>query len=372
MMLAGLAIAATLAPVNAPAIAHEVRPAIADVEVVSDRLDMELRLAIEAMVAGIDLEGLADTNDSPLASDYDDLRALGPDALEEKLRAAWPRLRNGFRFETGGQSLRAEITGITIPEPGDVSLARDTMLSLEVKLPQGDEPVRLGWDAAFGPLVVRQMEAGEDAYTGYLTGGAMSEPLPRTGVAREGTWQVAARYLVIGFEHIVPKGLDHILFVLGLFFLSLSLRPLLIQVTAFTIAHTLTLALAMLGLVSVPPAIVEPLIAASIVYVAVENVMRSSMTRWRTAVVFGFGLLHGLGFASVLGEIGLDPARFAVGLISFNVGVELGQLSVIAAAFVIVGAWFRHKSWYRGRITVPASVAIAAVGAFWFVERVAG
>ena len=150
----------------------------------------------------------------------------------------------------------------------------------------------------------------------------------------------------------------------------MQMRPLLIQVTAFTVAHTCTLALATLGVVSVSPAIVEPLIAASIVYVAVENMFGGRIGWRRTAVVFGFGLLHGLGFASVLGDVGLQPARFLGSLISFNIGVELGQLAVIAAAFVTVGIWFGHRQWYRSAVVIPASSLIASVGAYWSIERV--
>ncbi len=120
----------------------------------------------------------------------------------------------------------------------------------------------------------------------------------------------------------------------------------------------------------VPPAVVEPLIAASIVYVAVENILTTTYRKSRTLVVFGFGLLHGLGFAAVLGEIGLDPARFITGLIGFNIGVELGQITVIALAYLAVGLWFGQKDWYRNVVAIPASLAIAIVGAFWFVQRV--
>ena len=177
-------------------------------------------------------------------------------------------------------------------------------------------------------------------------------------------------YIPVGFDHILPKGLDHILFVLGLFFLSIYLRPLLWQITAFTLAHTVTLALGAMGWVTVPAGIVEPLIAASIVYVAIENLFMSGLSRWRPFVIFGFGLLHGLGFASVLGEFGIPDDQFFAALIAFNIGVEFGQLTVIAAAFLAVGLWFRHKDWYRARISVPASLLIAAVGAYWFIERV--
>ena len=115
---------------------------------------------------------------------------------------------------------------------------------------------------------------------------------------------------------------------------------------------------------------VEPLIAASIVYVAVENIIGGRIGAFRVAVVFCFGLLHGLGFASVLGDVGLEAGRFVVGLIGFNIGVELGQLAVIAAAFLLVGLPFGKKSWYRMGVTIPVSLAIAAVGAWWTVERV--
>jgi len=142
------------------------------------------------------------------------------------------------------------------------------------------------------------------------------------------------------------------------------------QVTAFTLAHTVTLALASLKIVNLPSSIVEPLIAASIVYVAVENVLNIRLPVWRMAVVFAFGLLHGLGFAAVLGDVGLDSTRFALGLIGFNIGVEFGQLAVILAAFLLVGLPFRNKPWYRARIATPCSIAIALVGAFWFFERV--
>ncbi len=182
--------------------------------------------------------------------------------------------------------------------------------------------------------------------------------------------QIIAEYVYLGFTHIVPKGVDHILFVLGLYFLNPAWRPLLTQVTVFTVAHTITLALGMFGQISISPDIVEPLIAASIVYVAVENLATSRLTMWRPLVVFAFGLLHGLGFASVLGEVGLPPGEHLTGLIAFNIGVEGGQLAVIASAWIATGFWFSHQRWYRGRIAQPASICIALVGACWTLQRV--
>ena len=99
-----------------------------------------------------------------------------------------------------------------------------------------------------------------------------------------------------------------------------------------------------------------------------ENIFTQKLHVWRPIIVFVFGLLHGLGFAGILTEIGLPPSDFILGLIAFNVGVEFGQLAVIALAFLVVG-WFVNKPWYRSRVVIPASLAIAAMGAFWFVER---
>jgi hypothetical protein len=183
---------------------------------------------------------------------------------------------------------------------------------------------------------------------------------------------VLRQYVVLGFTHILPKGLDHIAFVLGLFLLGTALRPLLVQVTAFTLAHTITLALTIYGVVSLPSSVVEPLIAVSIVYVAVENILTPRLTPWRPVVVFAFGLLHGMGFAGVLGELGLPRSEHLTALVAFNVGVELGQLAVIGGAFLLVGLRFRRRPWYRRRVVVPASAAIALLGLYWALERTAG
>ena len=160
------------------------------------------------------------------------------------------------------------------------------------------------------------------------------------------------------------------MFVLGLFLLTTKLKPLLIQVTAFTIAHSVTLGLTMNGIVSLSSRIVEPLIALSIAYVGIENIVTSKLTLWRPILVFCFGLLHGMGFTGVLTELRLPRAEIIPALISFNIGIELAQLAVIAAAYLTVAIWARNKSWYRARITMPASVLIAATGLFWTVQRV--
>jgi hydrogenase/urease accessory protein HupE len=166
-----------------------------------------------------------------------------------------------------------------------------------------------------------------------------------------------------------PQGLDHMLFVLGIYLLSRRARSVLVQVSAFTVAHSITLGLSMYGLVSVSPRIVEPMIAISIAYVAIENLFFSELKSWRVVLVFAFGLLHGLGFAGALRELGLPRSEFLTALLSFNVGVEAGQLAVIAAAFMLVGWHYSNRTWYRSRIVVPASLMIACTAVYWTIER---
>ena len=184
-------------------------------------------------------------------------------------------------------------------------------------------------------------------------------------------WGVVKQYLALGYTHILPKGVDHMLFVLGIFLLSPRVKTMLLQVTAFTVAHSITLGLTMYGIVSLSPRIVEPLIALSIAYVAIENLVTTELRPWRLALVFAFGLLHGMGFAGVLRELGLPREQFLTALLTFNLGVEAGQLTVIATAGLCV-FWFRHREWYRRVIVVPASLLIAAIGVYWTVARVMG
>ena len=183
--------------------------------------------------------------------------------------------------------------------------------------------------------------------------------------------QTFALYVKIGAKHILPGGLDHILFVLALFFSTRRLRPLLIQISAFTLAHTVTLALVASGLFSPPAAIVEPLIAATIAFVAIENLIFKDMTRWRPFVVFGFGLIHGMGFAGFFGSLGLPDGQFWSALIGFNVGVEFGQLAIILTVALLI--WPIRKSaselQYRQFIVWPICGLIGLTGLIWTVQR---
>lgn len=348
--------------------AHEVLPTIAQLSTTGNVAQVELRMNAEAFVAGIDLDGLEDTNASDKSAIYDTLRNLPPEDMSARIRDAWPAISQGMVLRSGDAVVPLTPDTIDVGAVGNVELARATRVILSGPLPDGASTLQFSWPDGHGTLALRHVGV-ENGYAAYLEGGETSEVIALGGGQADSALEAFGNYVPVGFDHILPKGLDHILFVLGLFFLSPTLGPLLWQVSAFTLAHTVTLALGALGLVNVPASIVEPLIAASIAFIAIENIFSSKLHRWRPAVVFAFGLLHGLGFASVLQEFGLPQDQFIPALVGFNVGVELGQLTVIALAFLAVGAWFRHKAWYRPGIAIPASAVIACVGLYWAFER---
>jgi HupE / UreJ protein len=176
-------------------------------------------------------------------------------------------------------------------------------------------------------------------------------------------------YLKLGIEHIIPFGSDHILFVLSLCLLSSRIKTILWQATAFTVAHSVTLALSMKNIIMAPSAIIEPVIALSIFFVAIENILLRKLKPWRIIIVFMFGLIHGMGFANALNETGLPRNQFYTSIISFNAGVEIGQAMIIAAAFSLVVIPFGNKPGYFKWIVLPVSCLIALVAGYWVVKR---
>jgi hydrogenase/urease accessory protein HupE len=231
--------------------------------------------------------------------------------------------------------------------------------------------VTFGYGLALGTYALNVRVGDSPVQTFWLDGTQPSPAISLANPPRPATsGEVARQYFGLGYTHILPKGLDHILFVVGIFLLSARWRSILLQVSTFTVAHSITLGLTMYGIVSLPARVVEPMIALSIAYVAIENLVTSDLKPWRLALVFSFGLLHGMGFAGVLRELGLPRSQFLTALLTFNVGVEFGQLSVIAIAFALVAYWRSSRQTYRRLIVQPASLAIALTGLYWTIQRV--
>ena len=350
--------------------AHEIRPSIVDINFDSSgQYQMAIKLNLEAMIANVGIEH-QDTDESDNAKHYDALRKMPVSVLIEEFSRFEPTLLEKIQLKFNDKLQPITIESVDIPDVGDLDLARDSTINFTGTMPVGTKNLNWKWHKDFGNAVLRVSSLDSpELYSSYLLAGKTSDTIAIEGLKAPSKWQQFTNYLQIGFVHIVPKGLDHILFVVGLFLLSTQLRPLLIQITSFTLAHSVTLALGIYGVLNISPAIVEPLIAASIIYVCIENIYADKLSRWRPIIVFLFGLLHGLGFASVLQEIGLTSTNFVTDLVAFNIGVELGQLTVIAACFLAVGIWFRNKPWYRQMITIPASIVIAFIASYWLVER---
>jgi hypothetical protein len=356
------------APGARPALAHSF--AFTDVTLAlrpDGSFAVDIACDLDALALGVD----ASADSAALARQIDAMTGADRERLVAGLAALLQR-RVRVRFDGGPAPFTVSLPQHgRAPAPGTAPSALGVVARLQGRVPAGAKTVSFFASRAFPPVRLAVVSAdGRRAPVEVLERGGESGPLALAGpTAAEPAAATAGRFLRLGFGHILPEGLDHVLFVLGLALLSPRLAPLLAQVTAFTLAHTITLALAVYGVVSLPSRVVEPLIAASIVYVAVENLFRQRASWTRLALVFAFGLLHGLGFAGALSELDWPQGRRLLVLLSFNLGVELGQLTVIAVALALL--------WASSRLGVPRrraeralSVAIAAVGLVWTVQRV--
>jgi hydrogenase/urease accessory protein HupE len=280
------------------------------------------------------------------------------------------KFRQRVKISFDREFVRPALT-YSVEPPVDAASATTATIHLTGQIPPDARQFtwNFGWTFTTYALTLQNPHSDRPV-TLWLEGGDTSEPLAIDRPApKSDRSEIALQYLKLGFTHIVPYGFDHVLFVLGIYLLSRRARSVLWQVSAFTVAHSITLGLSMYGVISLPSRIVEPMIAISIAYVAVENIFIKELKSWRVALVFAFGLLHGMGFAGALRELGIPRSEFITALATFNVGVEAGQLAVIALAFTLVGWHYSTRSWYRSRIVVPASAMIAVTAVYWTAER---
>ena len=366
----------SLWPLAQSADAHQLRPAIVNLEFTQNSsVKVHIQTNIESLIAGID-SSHDDTDDSPQTELYNQLRALSSEQLTREFKLLEESIISQLNLAFDGVKSDLSLVRLDIPVIGNLDKSRLSDLHLLAFIPNpsdSDKPqVTWQYPKKFGSNVAHfyydQMPQEKTSH--WLTDGVMSPPFELNAAYTPKPFtQVATEYTVLGFEHIVPKGIDHILFVLGLFLLSVKLRPLLLQVTAFTLAHSITLGLTIYGVISLSPSVVEPLIALSIVAVGIENMLVKTVKIRRVVVVFLFGLLHGMGFAGVLSQLGLPESDFATALVFFNIGVEAGQLFVIAVAFLCVFWLLKKQQLYRQWVVIPVSALISLIGLYWTYER---
>lgn len=353
-----------------------VKPTLVEISVYTDGYyEVEVRASIEALLTGINSQ-FKNTKESPNAQKYDVLREMSSVELEKAFDPFKSTFVNNVKLKLDDEIVQVKIIAVTIPEPGYTKVPRISLIRLQGKINRTVEKISWFYPAIYADnaVRVRQVDNHQEKWHWsnwqWLRNDQWSEPFSLNEVFhKESTGSIITTYTLAGFKHILPWGLDHILFIIGLFLLSTQLRPLFWQVTMFTVAHSITLSLAMLEIVSLPAQIVEPLIALSIAYIGIENIVLKKLKPSRIIVVFLFGLLHGMGFASMLKDFGMPQDSFVTALISFNVGVELGQILIIVLAFISIAFWFRQKRWYRKMVVIPASALISIIGLFWTYDR---
>jgi len=352
--------------------AHELRPAIANLNIYEKdniiNANLSIQLNLEAIIAGIETKH-SNTEESEKSEEYQDLRRMNPAILLNQFDSKIKNFGNKINLISNNSNLNLRLISVVIPKIGNTNIIRDTIVTFDIQNIK-EERFKFSWDKNLGSIILRINSIhNKPLYTELIEDGKNSKWFGIKNKTEVGLFQNIKEFTLLGFKHIIPKGLDHILFVLALFLLSPKLRPLVLQVSIFTLAHTITLFLGAIKIITIPAVIIEPIIALSICFIAIENFFTENIRRTRPYIIFIFGLLHGLGFAGVLSEIGISTNLFVVSLISFNVGVELGQISVVVLSYILIALLFQKKSWYRNRITKPFSMIIASIGFYWFIER---
>ena len=353
---------------SSPLYSHEIKPAVMDITIIEGNASIEFKLNAETVLSEIDASLYQDTNDSPQSQKYDSLRGLSTEEVEKMVIENEKKFTDKIKINIGDEAIPLSLRNVETFQEINDEFPRDTTLNIGFEIK--DESFTIQFEKELGPVVIRHFEdlSKESVlFTTYLQPAERSSLISQQ--TRSSALSTTIEYLVLGIEHIVPKGLDHILFIIGIFFYAIKFKPLLLQVTMFTVAHSITLILASFNLIFIPATIVEPLIALSISYVAIENIFQRRSTLLRYLIIFIFGLIHGLGFAFVLGDIGLNTSQLVLSLISFNIGVEIAQIAIIILASIIFIIPSR-QSWYRAFLQIPISIIISMIGLYWFIERV--
>jgi hydrogenase/urease accessory protein HupE len=292
-------------------------------------------------------------------------RLLDPAVVSQQAQAIIQLLSGRLTVTADGRPL--------VPQWSSVSALPDRQsVKLSVRFPLAGRPGRLTVAAAFFPYdqyhqTFLNIYEGEALTQAILDGGRTGFEY-FTGTA-QGAFAVARKLLPAGIRHIVA-GPDHLLFLVGLLLLGGTPRQVVTIVTAFTIAHSLTVSLAAFNVVSPPTRIIEPAIALSIVYVGADNLLIRDGRDVRAWIAFAFGFIHGFGYAGVLREMNLPARALGWSLVALNVGVEIGQLLVVAVVATALAALRRRSETAGRQLAFAGSVVVMAAGAFWFVQRV--
>ncbi|QKQ24752.1 HupE/UreJ family protein [Candidatus Ruthia endofausta] len=357
-------------------IADVVKPALVEISIYSDKkVTVVIDLTLEAAMTGIGTQ-YKKTTDAPSSTQYDTLRSLTADDLREQFKIFEAEFLSHILLTINEIPRQLTLISAKIDIVGYKKRPRKTLLTYSTQLSKWPKTLSWQYNKAYGDSALRYQVYKEGEYNWsqwrWLRNGAPSDMIDINYPEPMTTMQRMLQFVSIGFDHVIPLGWDHILFIIGTALSSLVWRRLLLLVSAFTLAHTLTLGLAMLGIVEISGRIIEPLIAFSIAYVAIENLLPNQSIKRKSIIVFLFGLVHGLGFASMLKGFKMSSDNFLTTLISFNVGVELAQIVIVSSVVLIL---FFIKSLnldYKKIAIIPTSIVIALIGSWWGINRLIG
>jgi hypothetical protein len=355
-------------------IADVVKPALVEISIFPDKkVEVVIDFSLEAVMTGIGTQ-YKNTTDAPNSAEYDELRALKPEQLRQRFSNFEAQFLDSIQFTVNQQIQTLYLVDAKIDIIGYKKRPRKTLLTYATQLKKWPKTLSWQYNKIYGDSALRYQVFKKDEYNWgswmWLRNGNSSGTIRINDPEPVSTMQRLTQFIEIGFAHVIPLGWDHILFIIGMALSSLLWRKLLLLITTFTLAHTLTLGLATLGMVEILPRIIEPLIAFSIAYVAIENLLPQQSIKRKSIVVFLFGLIHGLGFASMLKSFEMTDDNFLSTLIGFNVGVELAQVVIVLLVVLTLLGLRALTLNYRKLAVVPVSIFIALIGFWWGVERI--
>jgi hydrogenase/urease accessory protein HupE len=347
-----LSLVITLLAIASPAVAHPVPFSFLDVQLQPSAVEVSLVTHIYDLGHDLKIAPVEQLLDTTL--------------VEQREKAMQAMLAPRLELAADGRVLT--------PQWGPTEILRDRQsLRFHLRYPVASVPGTIALTTVMFPYdpmhqTFVNLYEGE-TLTSQMIVDAQHPHLDYFAGTRQGVFAVVRKFIPAGVHHILI-GPDHLLFLVGLLLLGGSTRQLLVVVTSFTIAHSITLSLAALNIVTPPARLIEPAIALSIVYVGADNILAKGGRDVRGWIAFTFGFIHGFGFASVLREMDLPRRALGWSLFSFNIGVEIGQLFIVvlvATAFTMLRA---RSEWSRRHLAFAGSIVVIAAGAYWFVQRV--
>lgn len=361
LLLSAIAVAAVPAPVAAPAVAapvHDAEFTQVEVRFFSDRsFQIDVMNPPDWLITT--LEPLSDAPSATI---------LTGEARDRRIQELMPKfaewiwiLFDGNRIEAFPEYL-PELRSGPVENPIAPPLAT---IRMRGRAPEGTAQFSLAYGLLADPYPMTAIQTSGEPRVVWVEGPVESERVDIVSLLPPPWYSVVATYLRLGFEHILPDAPEHVLFAMGIFALGASLLPLLALVGAFTVAHTVALALTVSGVVALRPTIVGPMIGLSLAYLASEVRLESGLERGRIGLVFALGLLFGTGFA---GGLELPTSDHAAAIASYNLGIAGAQLAVLAALFAALG-WTRKRAWYRARVVLPMSALVGGLGLYLSVTR---